>query len=58
MVSKTYSFTIKADTEAKCIEAMTAASQLVTSLTHEDLLLLAKTAKEKPQLLQTAKAFL
>lgn len=58
MVQKTYNFTISKPTDKECLEAMTAASDLVKSLKHEDLLLLANAAKTKPHLIETARPFL
>lgn len=56
-VQKTYNFTITAADEAKCREAMQAASDLVKSLSHADLLFIADLAKKKPQFVQKAKPY-
>lgn len=58
MESATYNFTITKPTKEQCKEAMQAASDLVKSLKHEDLLLLANAAKTKPHLIETARPFL
>jgi len=53
-----YKVKIEAENEVQAKAAMQAMVDLKKSLSHADLLLLAKTAKEKPHLLQTAKKFL
>jgi len=55
-----FPFTIKlnAPTHEKAREAMQAMLDLKKSMSHEDLILLAKKVKENPSLIQTAKKWL
>lgn len=56
-MEKTYSLKITADTEGKCLEKITAASDLIKALPHDDLVYLADLAKKKPNFVQKAKPY-
>jgi len=56
-ITKTYNFSITKVDENKCREAMQAASDLVKSLPHEDLVYIAELAKRKPNFVSKAKPY-
>ncbi|OFY84126.1 MAG: hypothetical protein A3F72_19805 [Bacteroidetes bacterium RIFCSPLOWO2_12_FULL_35_15] len=57
MATKTVTFTVTADTDLKCTEKLQAASDIIKSLPHDDLIYLAGLAKKKPNFVQKAKPY-
>jgi len=57
-MEKTYNLKVTADTEQKCLEKIMAASDIIKSLPHDDLMLLADIAKKKPNFVQKAKPYM
>lgn len=55
MTTKHYTMTITESDEAKCKAAMQAASDIVKSLSHDDLIGLAKLIMDNPGIVQMAK---
>lgn len=56
-MEKNYNFKVTADTEQKCLEKVTAASDIIKALPHDDLIYLADLAKKKPNFVKKAKPY-
>ena len=57
-ITKTYNFKITGDDEKKCLEAASAANDIVKAIPHADLLYLANVAKKEPNFVTKAKPYM